>query len=126
MANNYCQFSFILDNVTPEQEDFIIDGVNARNEDNYDGGVTFDSNLPELHIFASEYGDLDIIAEVLRDYLATYRPAECLGFTWAMTCSKMRPNEFSGGGVFITKDEIKFLNAETWVWEQCENFAENS
>lgn len=43
-----------------------------------------------------------------------------VGYTWATTCSKYRPNEFSGGAGFITAQEIKYFNTSHWLIKQHE------
>lgn len=117
MANNYLQFSFVIRELTPELSGAIEEGLQlaTANEDEPDcGGLsgtnwTFSKEGEELWVRAGEYGDPGAIAEVIQDALAKVGSHRAIGFTWAETCSKMHEDEFSGGGVFITKDEIKWF-----------------
>ena len=75
-----------------------------------------------LWIYADESGYVGQVAHLLQKFLRTFRPRECWSLTYALTCSKLRVGEFSGGGVFVTADEIVWNNADDFVEEQREAF----
>lgn len=58
---------------------------------------------------AEEYGDIGHVASFMQSFLKEFRPDESFSFTWAETCSSMRPDEFSGGGVFITAEKQEWF-----------------
>lgn len=75
------------------------DGSSWRNEDN------------ELWVYAEESANLELVAFVLQKLLiaeaieGNYKSSGIV-VTWANTCSKPRPDEFSGGACYVTKTAI--------------------
>lgn len=72
--------------------------------------------------FADEQGDSWLLAILLQKYLAKFHPDDCLWVTYACTCSKPRPDEFSGGGHFITAEEIESWDAWDFVEKKNHRF----
>ncbi|MBF0244425.1 MAG: hypothetical protein HQL31_04040 [Planctomycetes bacterium] len=62
----------------------------------------------------SDNANVDDIAKFMFKFLCDSRPDGSLSFMWSETCSKPRPDEFSGGGCFITSDGIQWFS----VWNQ--------
>lgn len=64
----------------------------------------------ELYAYAEESANLEAVTFILQKLLiadaieGNYKDGIII--TWANTCSKMRPDEFSGGACYVTKDEI--------------------
>ena len=59
-----------------------------------------------VHVYAQFNGDIEYTTQVLQAYLNHFNLSDVIDFTYASTCSKMRPNEFGGGAVIVSKDEI--------------------
>jgi hypothetical protein len=76
----------------------------------------------DLWIYGEEYANIDHICAFLQLFLKDNRPDDCITFTWADTCSKLRIGEFSGGGAFITADSIEFVSAYQWVSDKASEF----
>ncbi len=72
----------------------------------------------EMHIYAEESGNPELVAAFLQQYLERFQPTGSLSFSWAFTCSKMRPGEFGGGAAFVTAKGIKFIDTASWAEEQ--------
>jgi|GEM_PF-5929575 len=51
----------------------------------------------------------------LQAALKHFQNDEVLGFTWASTCSKMRIDEFDGGGVVFAAKNAKWINSHSWM-----------
>ena len=128
MANNYQQYSFMIEKLTPTEVTWLetkfdeIDKGNENDEGEYvdigsmeierydesgEGadGECVDESHNGLWLYAEEGCDLDSLVGFLQDFLKENRPDDYLGFEWANTCSKMRLDEFSGGSVFITAEK---------------------
>ena len=135
MANNYLQFSTMIETSGTEElawaEEHLIhvselyEKVSAANM--YDGwgvaknelerlgydldqdylGFNYKVGRNGIQIYAEEYGEPSQVATFMLLYLRKFRPNGSLSFTWALTCDKMRPDEFSGGGAFITAKGIQ-------------------
>ena len=68
-----------------------------------------------LWIYTEESGSPDRVAWLIQKFLKRFRSESCWWLTYATTCSKMRPSEFGGGGVFVTAEEIFWENAYSFV-----------
>lgn len=100
---------------TAEDVEFI-----RGNISDYGGLGGWDQDDGELHVYAEEMANLEGVAFILQKLLnvdaikASYRDG--IVVTWANTCSKMRPDEFSGGACYVTKDEIHWQpDVISWV-----------
>jgi len=151
MANNYQQYSIMLDiekldvvreilaivTDLEENPDFNDEHGNPRTvnsslvdhdwicmmitniNDNGSIGDLYIENGEELWACAEESGNLDGLVDVLQvllqhDAITNNHPKGVL-VTWANTCSKMRPDEFSGGGMLVTKNAV-YWQPDAWVW----------
>lgn len=117
MANNYLQFSFMVENVSEEHWEFLKREF-ARVE-KLEGYLPFCAEYEDHHesvwFYSDEYGEPEYVAEVLYNYLAEFSLDKSISFSWASTCSKLRLDEFTGGGCFITKDDVEFMIVDTWL-----------
>ena len=139
MANNYLQFSFKIDNVTDAEAQWIKNYLENARKVVYDAApevtaaskpadsfleaalerssLGFDWVLeptiegPFLWLYTEESGDPDLAAEFVRLFLKAHRPKQFVAFTWAETCSKMRLDEFSGGGAVVTAANVMMQSA---------------
>ena len=120
MANNYQQYSFMIEKLTPtevtwletkfdEISELIEADIGSTEIERRDDGA-------DLWLYAEEGCDLDCLVEFLQGFLKENRPDSYIGFEWANTCSKMRLDQFSGGSVFIT--------AEKTDWKSTYDFLE--
>ena len=138
MANNYQQYSFMIEKLTPTEITWLetkFDEINKGNENDEGEYICIGSTEIErydssgedvgegeeysrngLWLYAEEGCDLDSLVDFLQDFLKENRPDSYIGFEWANTCSKMRLDEFSGGSVFIT--------AEKTDWKSTYDFLE--
>jgi hypothetical protein len=147
MSQNYTQFSFGIE-TTPEQAEWLaavhalctgleeaIDGEPPRppSEPRFataytlieqciagdlTASVSIEADGTSVWLHADECGDVEYTADLLAAMLESFNSDAILSFTWANTCSRMRPDEFDGGAVVITKDEIRFLSPSRWIDEQ--------
>ena len=77
-----------------------------------------------LWIYAEESGDPDRAAHLVQKFLRRFRPDQCWSLTYAVTCSKLRVGEFSGGGCFVSAGEIKWQDSYRFVEEQRQAFTQ--
>lgn len=134
MAQNYTQFSFTIP-ATKEQANWLealvqschdyVDGTAEDSDFDPDVIQCLEGDLqPDVQIewddssiwfHADESGDIEFTANVIHKMLQHFDLENRLGFTWSMSCSRMRPDEFGGGAVFITKDDISYMSAQSWL-----------
>ena len=124
MANNYVQFSALLDVGSAENVRHALDiAVGHVNEDTDECGFEygpqsqFDPASTAVWIYAEESGDPESVA----DYVA--KVAHALGLTgkWGMTyslsCTRPKLGEFGGGAVVVDllTGNAQFLDAHAWM-----------
>jgi hypothetical protein len=149
MADNYLQSSFCIDDVSESEISWLksmfdfmdrlsqqethelSDGEKAilRDTMGWGGG-----ELPETYwgweleiiknewaaLYAEEFGDVEMMTELMQRFLQKFRPKKYVVLTWAETCSKPRPDEFGGGAMLVTSKEVRRMNAHRWADEEME------
>lgn len=123
MANNYLQFSWMLTDLTSFEEEafsrLILKVKRSYDEDAPDdelflSGVSIEfvttGPTPSLWVYSEEGGDVGAAAEAIQQVLIDSDSNRVFQGTWAESCSKMRVDEFGGGGVIVTKEEIVWFN----------------
>lgn len=127
MANNYLQFSEVIENLTPTEVEWWkreIEAVQTRIENDEDYYSPGDIELcdlntnPHVWLYAEERGGPEVVAEIVQRFLKEHRPDAWFSLTWATYCSKLRLGKFGGGGVFVTVNNIRWSNAYEFV-EDC-------
>ena len=80
-----------------------------------DAGCTFYAEWENKSfiLWHDEYGRVDHAAEFIQLMMKAGHVAEPLLVEWAETCDRMRPNDFGGGGVLVTKDKLYWFNPRT-------------
>jgi len=71
-----------------------------------------------VYIDSGESGDADHAAIFAQKFLASFDSDDGIGFSYSVTCDKLRVDEFGGGAFFITKDEMKHINVYDWIDER--------
>ena len=107
MANNYLQFSEVIDNITPEEKEWWKKRISELklDEDWMPGSIQVEEE-GSIWLYGEEFGDPDAVARIVQQFLFTFRPNHVFTLQWAETCSKMRIGEFSGGAMVVTAKEI--------------------
>jgi len=125
MADNFTKFSFLIKNATKkevawleevlafdfedeQQRPFLLEMLHTSRglESTFEYWPDFDHVLPDLTsrdprarslwVYAAESGNPWTAAVLVHAFLSKFRPKEIVRFSVAYTCSKMRPDEFSG------------------------------
>lgn len=130
MADNYLQFSFEIE-TTQEQREWmdkrmvsmfdtpiLDDDGNELFSDYYDSGRSWqlEHYNTSTVIYAEECGNTEHLVDFLQMYIREWNIDEPIGVEWAMTCSKMRPNEFGGGACVVWKDHVQWLGTSDWIF----------
>lgn len=114
MADYYTQFSLLLGGIPEEDYPFfreLSDRIEKFNNPEYEGDeeLCFDFELLEEEgsaWFHSDDGEPSHVAAEVQKYLQVRGQETSVEFYWANTCSKPRPDGFSGGACLITAFEI--------------------
>jgi len=133
MAQNYMQFSEVIDNLTVEEHDWFKKALALNDDGCYDDGVEppawwddstesfgfeYDLGQSEIQFYSEEYGNIDTLQALISDFISLFRKDYVFTLSWSESCSKMRVGEFGGGGMIVTLDETRFQNV--WGWLQSE------
>jgi len=135
MADNFTKFSFLIKSIAKkelvwlkevmgydfedlEQRPFLLEMLHTSRglESTFEYWPDFDHVLPDLtsrdprarclRVFAPESGNPWTAAVLVHAFLSKFRPKEIVRFSVAYTCSKMRPDEFSGEDFIVTSEGI--------------------
>jgi hypothetical protein len=68
-----------------------------------------------LWFYTEGWGDPNNVAWLARKFLKKFRPDQCWGLTYAVTCSKPRVGQFGGGAIFVTAEEIKCQSSNDFL-----------
>ena len=134
MADNYMEFSEVIENLTPEEAAWLdrqlaTDAnadcpaflVDCPFHEQYDTDCGFGYSFEEhdgrrwLWICSSEGSNVEYVAHLVQKFLKQFRQDQCWSLTYATTCSKLRVGEFGGGAVFVTADEINYQSTYAFV-----------
>ena len=80
----------------------------------------YDTARPDEYYLYCEYGLNEGGAEVLQEILQGL-PEEMfphLVYEQSVRCDRMRPGEFAGGAIFITREEIRWMTTGEWLRRQ--------
>jgi hypothetical protein len=135
MADNFTKFSFLIKNATKkevawlkealaydfedeQQKPFLLEMLHTSRglESTFEYWPDFDHVLPDLTsrdprarslwVYAPESGNPWTAAVLVHAFLSKFRPNEIVRFSVAYTCSRMRPDEFSGEDFIVTANGI--------------------
>ena len=125
MANNQCSFSFVVECSNEESAEALVRRIDSamissRDTDGWLCLEILERDGNSVHIAESEGTDLEALANVLQGYLRKWNPTGHIGFAWAYYCSKLRPDEFGGGSVFITANRQDWLDSSEWLYKMIE------
>lgn len=142
MANNYVQFSEILQLDSDEEKDWFerylaassTNGVGWDDEsnpiskeakfwdntlDNDDESAGFYWKIQDdgICLYSEESGNPHHVACLVQQFLKEMRPTANKGFSigWAEVCSEPRAGEFGGGAIFVTKEKIHYMSVWQWL-----------
>jgi len=137
MADNYLEFSEVIDNLTTAEGDWLDQQLDTDakadcpvfladfpGRDPYDTDCGFTYSFEEyggrrwLSLTSAEGSNVDYLTHLIGKFLRRFRPDQCWSLTYSISCSKMRIGEFGGGAVFVTADKINQQCAYSWVEQQ--------
>ena len=130
MANNYMQFSEVIDSLTDEEIKFFeevcsyvlpldLEGEPPAWYDVDSEGLGFsaeiDEGTRELWLYAEEYGNLGTLEALVLEFIQKFRPDYVFTLSFAETCSKMRVGEFGGGALILSREGAKSISTYGWL-----------
>lgn len=111
MANNYTLFSHELEKLSAAE----VAALTERRAQL----VALGDNPPDFvfeqgrgYLISEESGDVDGAVDLIQTLLRLRSRPEFHVLSYAVTCSKPRPNEFGGGAVLVFHDRVQWLDPE--------------
>ena len=83
-----------------------------------------DAEGSSLWVYSEDNGNVDQICHLIQKFLNQFRPNDYWSLSFAATCSKPGVGEFSGGGVFVTAETIRWDNAAAFIEREKAAFVE--
>lgn len=149
MANNYLQFSEVLEGLTEEEADWIVAVATAacdpeqrssspvaeelwgdedcyfsfRKEPSEDTeNPIFETHPFRVWFYSEESDDPHNVARLVQAFFKRFRAGQKCYFTlsWADWCDKLRIGEFGGGALVVTEDFIFCDNASEYIRRKVE------
>jgi hypothetical protein len=81
-------------------------------------GFSYKRTGAGVWIYCDESGNIDLLADLLQEYLQRFDRDGRIGFSWAETCSKSRVGAFGGGAAFVTDSDFKVISTVDWLEKQ--------
>jgi hypothetical protein len=127
MANNYSQFSELIHDLPLEAVAWVNEVLSLEEDVPEDmqrlsellsfEGAHVVVNWPDfgwkiedgnsLWLYSEEYFDPGQVALFVRELICRFMPDYVFTMSWAEYCSKLRPGEFGGGWMVISKDQVE-------------------
>ena len=117
MAENFTQFSEMIECETEEQVQFLLAKLNKKG----DSGQCCEAKregLKDVWIHSDENPDLEQMVDVLCEFQKKFKLKKPIVISWAHSCSKPRLSEFGGGAVVIMRGKEYWIDAATWAHRQ--------
>ena len=118
MANSYTFYAFEITNLTVQECNWI----SKYKDETY---FQLDTNPLSVIFYSDDNEDLEILANIIQEFIRTFRPDEIIGWEYACTCSKPRLGEFGGGCVVVSKDRIRWTNTADILQEMTDDMKKN-
>lgn len=129
MADNYQQWSTEITDLTEEEMTWFNEcfAWEPSDEEGADGpawydwdaegvgfGYELDRKEGSLHVYAEEFGNLDTLEALMREFIEKFRPNYVFTVQWADSCSKMRVDEFGGGAMVVSRLRTEYIGTYRW------------
>ncbi len=83
-------------------------------------GFKFYAEKDVVYLGDDEIANVDQMTKFVQFLQKHFDLKEAVLITWANSCSKLRPGEFSGGAALVHQDHIEFAPAaEFWFLDKC-------
>lgn len=146
MANNYLDFSEIIDQLTDKEKEWfkqelgVPEFIDDWPDEEFEAwcedrniedpcewpGFAWEFYETRLWVYATESGNIEALTSIVQKFLAKFRPDSYFTVTWSYTCSRPRVGEFGGGAAFVTRDEITMMDSYDWVSDKEQEFKDKN
>jgi predicted Rdx family selenoprotein len=124
MADYYTHLSFVVTGTAEEQERLVemLDEANQLADESLEPNLGADYEIDADGVWihdADGYVELELLSEVLANWLDEIGSTKSIGFEWANTCSKPRLDAFGGGAMVIRAfTATEWLSTSRWLQEE--------
>ena len=123
MADYYQQWSFEFE--VSEAEKLWLETEFAKRSDDKAGADYGECPFSNIYMenednlacfYTTEYGDLTEMVHMLEEFVRLFKHKP-IAIQWADTCSKPRPDSFSGGAAIVTDKGTHWFTTGQWIDE---------
>jgi hypothetical protein len=97
-----------------------------RHNDHFGVAYTMTERTPtapfDMIIYGEESANPGFMADVIHAVLEHHGSKDCVGFEYALDCSKPRIDAYGGGACFITANGIEYMSTNLWLEEKAQAF----
>lgn len=134
MAQTYFQFSFSIPLRTKKERKWFESFMAEKNDEYWSkdqiedypdigdrpGSLDFEFDKGDIIIFAEESGDTEQAIGIIKAFLRdSGTKLDRVGFSYAYTCSSMRPGNFGGGAIMVKRSgkgfSVDYIDASDWL-----------
>lgn len=113
MANNYEQFSEMIECHTAIQRKWLLDKLDQEGGDEMKVSPCefAPQGETQVWVYTDDWADTEELADILQSYLRKFDLDDHIIISISYSCSKPRPGEFGGYAMGIMRDGIETLDA---------------
>ncbi len=116
MADNFVESSFVIEILSPEE----LAWWKKKGEQDTHPYKEWELIENDTQVWFHEDTNFDVeeAAAVIQSFLKECRPKGSCGFSWALSCSKPRLDEFGGGACFVTAQKVWWHSYNDWLQDK--------
>lgn len=125
MADNYLQFSAILNLYSEAERDWWRNKIEELSRSDEDAACAMEiDDDGNLWCYDESCGDPGRLGDTVQEFFQAFPdPPRCFGLSYANTCSRPKLDEFGGGVLFVTAAEVIVTDASIMLVKLEQEFA---
>jgi hypothetical protein len=116
MADYFTQFSTMVVATKAKERNWLREEILDRSDYSKHEDSTLDCEWSTqedgVWLRSNESPNLEAVASLIHDFLKKFNRKDAVTITWASFCSKLRVDEQTGGGIFITAEGTSWFTPD--------------
>ena len=108
MANNYTEFSEIIECDKKQQQDWLLEQFK---KDDRSYACAAEPDRDNVWVHSDESGDMGPVADVIAEFQTTFKITKPWIGSYCYNCDKPRISEFGGGAVVVNRGKQYWFDA---------------
>jgi hypothetical protein len=81
----------------------------------FEASMQENDGVERLWLRSDESANVEALGEIVAEWLDRTGQDRGIGIEYANTCSKLRPDGFGGGAMWITREGVESMNSQGWL-----------